>query len=191
MYHPIRHFRVITRHRHRVIAHCFRAGIGLQGLFHDLSKYSPAEFWTGVKYFQGRRSPNAAEREEKGYSEAWMHHKGRNRHHFEYWRDFSETAHTNLPVKMPLRFVMEMFCDRVAASKIYRGVDYDDGHPLRYFRGGPDKTEMHADTAALLESLLCMLAAEGEEKCFAYLRSLDPRGDYPDTLPYPITPDEN
>ncbi len=186
MYHPIRHFRVITRHRHRVIAHCFRAGIGFQGLFHDLSKYSPAEFWTGAKYFQGRRSPNAAEREEKGYSEAWMHHKGRNRHHFEYWRDFSETAHTNLPVKMPLRFVMEMFCDRVAASKIYRGKDYDDGHPLRYFRGGPDKTEMHPETAALLESLLCMLAHEGEARCFAYLRTLDPRGDYPVALPYPI-----
>ena len=186
MYHPIRHFRVITRHRHRVIAHCFRAGIGFQGLFHDLSKYSPAEFWTGAKYFQGTRSPNAAERDEKGYSEAWMHHKGRNRHHFEYWRDYSHAAGGNAPVKMPLRFVMEMFCDRVAASKIYRGKDYDDGHPLRYFRGGPDKSEMHPETAALLESLLCMLAGEGAERCFAYLRSLDAKGDYPAALPYPI-----
>ena len=187
MYHPIRHFRVITRHRNRVIAHCFRAGIGLQGLFHDLSKYSFAEFWTGAKYFQGTRSPNAAERDEKGYSEAWMHHKGRNRHHFEYWRDYSHAAHGNAPVKMPLRFVIEMFCDRVAASKIYRGKEYDDGHPLRYFRGGPDKQEMHPETAALLESLLCMLAEKGEDACFAYLRSLDIKGDYPTELPHPIT----
>lgn len=115
-----------------------------------------------------------------------MHHKGRNRHHFEYWRDYSHAAGGNAPVKMPLRFVMEMFCDRVAASKIYRGKDYDDGHPLRYFRGGPDKSEMHPETAALLESLLCMLAGEGEERCFAYLRSLDAKGDYPAALPYPI-----
>ena len=76
---------------------------------------------------------------------------------------------------------------RVAASKIYRGKDYDDGHPLRYFRGGPDKYEMHTDTAALLESLLCMLEKEGEERCFAYLRSLDAHGAYPTELPYPIT----
>ena len=82
---------------------------------------------------------------------------------------------------------MEMFCDRVAASKIYRGKEYDDGHPLRYFRGGPDKTEMHPETAALLESLLCMLEHEGEARCFSYLRSLNPRGEYPTELPYPIT----
>lgn len=115
-----------------------------------------------------------------------MHHKGRNRHHFEYWRDYSHAAHTNLPVKMPLRFVVEMFCDRVAASKIYRGKAYDDGHPLRYFRGGPDKTEMHPETAALIESLLCMLALHGEECCFSYLRTLNVRGDYPQVLPCPI-----
>ncbi len=183
MIHPIRHFRVITRHRHRVIVHCFRAGIGWQGLFHDLSKYGPLEFWTGAKYFQGRRSPNAAEREDKGYSAAWLHHKGRNRHHFEYWRDFSEALHTNAPVKMPLRYVMEMFCDRVAASKIYRGADYDDGHPLRYFQGGPDRMEMHPETAALLEYLLTMLRDRGEEACFAYLRGLDKKGGYPEIAP--------
>lgn len=185
-FHPIRHFQVITRHRHKVISHCFRAGIGFQGLFHDLSKYSPTEFWTGANYFQGTRSPNAAERDEKGYSAAWLHHKGRNRHHFEYWRDYSAAARANVPVKMPLRYVIEMFCDRVAASKIYRGKEYVDSHPLVYYRNGPDRTEMHADTAALLESLLCMLACEGEDACFTYLKNLDAKGDYPDTLPYPI-----
>ena len=81
--HPIRHFRTITRHRHKVIANCFRAGIGWQGLFHDLSKYSPTEFWPGARYYQGTRSPNEIEREKYGYSPAWLHHKGRNRHHFE------------------------------------------------------------------------------------------------------------
>ena len=79
------HLRTINRHRHKVIAHCAKAGILWQGLRHDLSKYSPTEFIPGVKYFQGTRSPNEAERELNGYSLAWMHHKGRNRHHFEYW----------------------------------------------------------------------------------------------------------
>ena len=170
MYHPIRHFRVITRHRHCVIAHCFRAGIGLQGLFHDLSKYSPTEFLTGAKYFQGTRSPNAAERDEKGYSEAWMHHKGRNRHHFEYWRDYSHAAGGNAPVKMPLRFVMEMFCDRVAASKIYQGKNYTDTFPLEYFMRGKANRFIHEKTSDKLEELLNMLAEKGEKETFRYIK---------------------
>ena len=63
MSHPFLHFATITRHRHRVIAHCFRVGIGWQGLFHDLSKYSPTEFIPGARYYQGTRSPNERERE--------------------------------------------------------------------------------------------------------------------------------
>ena len=82
------HFRTITKHRHQVIRHCARAGIFWQGLGHDLTKYCPEEFWVGAKYYQGTRSPNEREREEYGYSKAWMHHKGRNKHHFEYWTDY-------------------------------------------------------------------------------------------------------
>ena len=89
MAHPIKHFRTITRHRHKVIANCARAGILRQGLIHDLSKYSPTEFIPGAKYFQGTRSPNEKERELYGYSQAWLHHKGRNRHHYEYWNDYN------------------------------------------------------------------------------------------------------
>ena len=70
-----------------VLKHCIKAGIFWRGLLHDLSKYSPSEFLAGVKYFQGNRSPNEMERELFGYSSAWLHHKGRNRHHFEYWND--------------------------------------------------------------------------------------------------------
>ena len=76
------HFLTITQHKLLVMQNCFRVGLFKQGLLHDLSKYSPAEFLTGVHYYQGDRSPNAAEREEKGYSSAWLHHKGRNKHHF-------------------------------------------------------------------------------------------------------------
>ena len=70
--HPIKHFRTITKHRHKVISHCFKAGLGFRGLLHDLSKYSPAEFIPGAKYYNGKRSPNVTERELFGYSSAWM-----------------------------------------------------------------------------------------------------------------------
>ena len=83
------HFKTITEHKIRVMRHCFDIGLYGQGLLHDLSKYAPVEFLNGCKYYQhGKRSPNNAEREDKGYSMAWMHHKGRNRHHYEYWTDY-------------------------------------------------------------------------------------------------------
>lgn len=169
--HPFRHFYTITRHRHAVIRHCFRAGIGWQGLFHDLSKYSPTEFFRGAKYYLGTRSPNEAEREAKGYSAAWMHHKGRNRHHFEYWVDIDPVEKCYQPVKMPLRFVIEMFCDRVAASKIYGGKGYTDAHPLAYFERGRAKRTIHKETSDFLEMLLRMLAEKGEKETFRFIRS--------------------
>jgi len=171
MPHPIRHFITITRHRHRVITHCFRAGIGWQGLFHDLSKYTPTEFFAGAKYYLGTRSPNEGEREKNGYSLAWMHHKGRNRHHFEYWVDINPVSKRYEPVKMPLRFVIEMFCDRVAASKIYQGKNYKDTHPIEYFMRGKDRRSIHPATSDLLEEWLRMLSEKGEKETFRYIKS--------------------
>ena len=127
------HLRTITKHRHMVIKHCKKAGILWQGLRHDLSKYSPTEFIPGVKYYTGTKSPNEGERIDKGYSVAWLHHKGRNKHHFEYWMDYSNVTHRNDPVEMPYNYVVEMFCDRVAASKIYNGSLYKETDPIDYF----------------------------------------------------------
>ena len=151
--HPIKHFLTITHHRHKVIAHCFRAGIGFQGLFHDLSKYTLTEFVPGAKYYQGDRSPNEKERELYGYSSAWIHHKGRNRNHFEYWTDYSPQTGKYGPVKMPLKYVKEMFCDRIAASKIYQGENYSEAHPIEYFLRGKDRRIIHPETSDLLENI--------------------------------------
>ena len=151
MYHPIRHLCVITRHRHCVIAHGFRAGIGLQSLLHDLSKYSPTEFWNGAKFYQGTRSPNNAEREKKGYSEAWMHHKGRNRHHYEYWTDVSKETGQYESLTMPRKYLVEMVMDRRAACLTYEGVDYTDGSALRYFRESAERNRMHPKTRQELD----------------------------------------
>ena len=170
MIHPIKHFITITRHRHCVMTACFRCGIGWQGLLHDLSKYSPAEFFAGARYYSGTRSPNEAERRRYGYSPAWMHHKGRNKHHFEYWTDFNLLTGYYGAVKMPRRYVAEMFCDRVAASKIYRGKDYDDSYPLAYYLNGSDRRNIHPETGEEIEYLLRLLAEHGEKETFAFIR---------------------
>ncbi len=172
MRHFVKHFLTITRHRHKVIYHCMRCGILWQGLRHDLSKYSLTEFLPGAKFYLGDRSPTEGERRTYGYSKAWMHHKGRNRHHFEYWVDYNIVTHRAEPVKMPLRYVKEMFCDRVAAGKIYLGDKYTNNNPIEYFERGNAKNYMHPETAKLLEGWLKMLQKEGEKKTFAYIRSL-------------------
>ena len=168
----MKHLNTVNRHRALVCLHCFRAGIYWQGLTHDLSKFPPEEFLVSASMYQGSRSPNEGEREDKGYSSAWMHHKGHNKHHFEYWTDYDPKTRLMSPVKMPLIYVIEMFCDRVAASKVYMGDKYNDGCPLEYFDKGRGTRMIHPVTSKLLEKLLTMLRDEGEEKTFAYIRRL-------------------
>ena len=68
----VRHFRTITEHKILVMESCFQVGLYWQGLLHDLSKYGLEEFWSGVYYYQGNRSPHAAAREIHGFSKAWL-----------------------------------------------------------------------------------------------------------------------
>lgn len=172
MWHLLKHFTTITRHRHKVIAHCYKCGILWQGLRHDLSKYSPTEFFAGAKFYLGDRSPTEAERREYGYSKAWMHHKGRNKHHFEYWTDYSPKTGRMESVEMPLNFVKEMFCDRLAAGKIYLGNNYTNNNPIEYFERGNARDNMHQSTSDLLEEWLKMLREQGEKKTFNHIKSL-------------------
>ncbi len=170
MAHPVKHFITITKHRHKVIANCFRAGIPFQGLRHDLSKYTPTEFIPGAKFYQGTRSPNEGEREEYGFSKAWMHHKGRNRHHFEYWTDYSHITKKVIAVEMPRKYLIEMFCDRVAASKIYNKDKYTDSCPLEYFLRAKGTRTINQKTSEDLEFLLRLLADKGEKETFDYIK---------------------
>ena len=154
------HLHTVTRHRRLVRSYCLKLGLVWQGLTHDLSKFSPVEFWRGCKYYQGWRSPNDQERLENGVSLAWLHHKGRNRHHFEYWIDYCRREDGTIYIggcKMPKKYVAEMFCDRIAACRVYQGDRYTDASPYDYYQRSKDLSRtdasrfMHADTAALLD----------------------------------------
>lgn len=167
-----RHFKTITYHKYLVMQGCFKVGLYRQGLLHDLSKYSPAEFLVGAKYYQGDRSPNNAEREAIGYSSAWLHHIGRNKHHYEYWIDYSTKSVPGgiAPVPMPNKYIVEMLMDRIAACKVYHKEKYTQDSPLRYFEGGKEIAPMHEKTKKKLEFLLKMLASQGEDATFRYIR---------------------
>ena len=165
------HFKTITWHRWLVRQGCFKVGLIKQGLLHDLSKYGPAEFLTGIRYYQGTRSPNAAEREDKGYSEAWMHHKGRNKHHYEYWSDLNIKTGKFEHFPMPRKYFVEMIMDRRAACMTYEGDGYTSGSALRYYHSSRERCLMPPQTQQELEFLLTMLRDEGEEATFSYLKN--------------------
>lgn len=166
------HFKTITRHRHLVMRGCFKIGLYKQGFLHDLSKYSPVEFGAGMKYWTGKESPNNGERRATGLSQSWLHHKGRNKHHIEYWIDYSMGEGSPIAgMKMPIRYVCEMFVDRVSACKNYQGKNYTDKSALEYYLKGKDHTIIHPDTAELLHFLLSMLAEKGEDETFRFIKT--------------------
>lgn len=167
---PWQHFCTITKHRWLVRQGCFRVGLYWQGLTHDLSKYSLTEFRSGARYYQGDRSPNAAERNDKGYSEAWMHHKGRNRHHYEYWTDMSPQTRNYESIPMPRKYLVEMVMDRRAACMTYQGKAYKDDSALIYLDRSREKDLMHPRTLRELRHILVMLAEKGEKETFRYLK---------------------
>lgn len=168
-----KHLKTINNHKKMVMKNCFRCGLIKQGLLHDLSKYSWAEFSVGAKYYQGTRSPNEAEREDKGYTSSWLRHKGRNKHHLEYWLDYSPDRNKPgiMGMKMPDNYIVEMFCDRIAASKNYKKENYTDSCPLDYYMMGRSRALLHPYVAEKLELLLNMLAEKGEDYTFRYARA--------------------
>ena len=173
------HFLTITHHKLVVMEGCFKVGLFKQGLLHDLSKYSWEEFRTGVKYYQGTRSPNNAEREDIGVSTSWLHHKGRNKHHFEHWVDYSlDGEHVIMGAQMPRKYVAEMVMDRISASRNYLGDAYDDSQPLDYFLKSKEKLWfIHPQTKKELEALLRILNDHGEEKLLHYIKYRYLRGE--------------
>ena len=176
------HLMTVLRHKKLVAEGCFHVGLYRQGLLHDMSKFSPTELLNGFRYYQGgKQSPNNGERVVKGYSEAWMHHKGRNMHHFEYWTDYNvEAAKTGAypmqPVQMPRRYVAEMLMDRIAASKNYRKKKYTDASPLEYYEAGKARRLMHPRTAEELEKMLDILRKKGEKEFYRFVKDYYLRG---------------
>ena len=148
-----RHFMTVCKHRWYVFKECAACGIWWQGITHDMSKFSRAEFIPSAKHFQGHRSPIEAEKEEDGYSAAWMHHKGRNPHHWEYWIDFNDKGEI-IANKIPYKYVVEMVCDWIGAGKAYSGEKWTKKSPYEYYLAHRAGRHFHPDTECMLVAML-------------------------------------
>ena len=157
----VKHFMVITKHRWVVFKLCCKVGQPWRGLVHDLSKYSPTEFWEGAKYFNGHYSPIKDCKKENGYSKAWLHHKGRNKHHTDYWVDLSAPDKTPI---IPYKYVAEMLCDKLAAGMIYEGKNWTKEYELQYWLNERDKTLVNDQVQNLITEFLTQVSEVGVDK---------------------------
>lgn len=160
------HLDTITKHKKYVKEMCDLMGIPEQGEQHDLSKLYSDELAI-YKYADGKQSPHDNARAILGYSPSWCLHKARNPHHWEYWTDFNEAKPNGdgtftiicKPVKMPYKYVIEMFCDFVGAGKAYDKGEWTTNTPLDYYKKKCEgQRAMHPDSEELLRNLLKGLA---------------------------------
>ena len=155
------HFKLITHHRWLVFKLCCKVGEPWRGFVHDLSKYSPTEFFEGVKYYTGTCSPITEAKKDKGYSRAWLHHKGRNKHHAEYWID--DTAPDPVPV-IPYKYAVEMICDKLAAGMAYKGKDFTPQYELDYWNIERTKIRVNPKTQDFVTEVLTQITKKGINK---------------------------
>ena len=156
-----KHLNLVNKHRFLVFKLSIKAGIPFRGLVHDLSKYSPTEFFESVKYFDGKISPIKVCKKENGYSKAWLHHKGRNKHHFEYWYDFAAPDKT--PV-MPYKYTVELICDTLAAGLAYKGKAWKQSNQIEYFENRKDLDYINEDIKKVIREVYKQVDKNGVDK---------------------------
>lgn len=157
-----KHFKTVCKHKHYVLRECVACGILWQGLTHDLSKFGITEFGSSARYFQGHRSPIEAEKEAIGYSAAWLHHKGHNKHHWEYWTDFADDG-SIVANEIPIKYVVEMVCDWVGAGKAYGKEKWTQNTPIQYYAKVRKGRYFHPNTERLLLEFLTLISDQGLE----------------------------
>ena len=154
----LRHFILVVQHKNKVLAHCAKCGILWRGIVHDLSKFTPVEFFESARYYQGNRSPIIACRREVGMSRAWLHHKGVNKHHIEYWLDGDCDVHP----MMPYKYAVECVCDKLAATKTYNKEGYTPSKAMEHWVRYGQKANGNPRTMEFISTVFRDLAEHGE-----------------------------
>lgn len=170
-----KHLKTVLKHKWIVFRECKACGYLWQGIIHDLSKLGLVEFASSAKYFQGNRSPIDYEKECCGYSLAWLHHKGCNPHHWEYWTDFDSEGNI-IANKIPYKYVVEMVCDWISAGMVYSGGNWTQSDTLDYYYKVRDGRHFHKDTEKLLVELLETIRDSGLDGFHKKVRMMKGRG---------------
>lgn len=139
----------IVRHKYYVAKYCFQIGLYWQGITHDLSKFSWIEFSRAVKYWDDNRSSLSNERSILGFSRTFLHHRGRNPHHYEYWIYALDRG--GKPAPMPYKYVLELICDYLGAAITYGA---DPRKEIEWWKENEPNMLIHPDTKTLITIVL-------------------------------------
>ena len=157
----IKHIKLVMKHKWVVFILCCKVGVPWRGFLHDWSKFSPTEFFESVKYYNGHGSPIIVCKLDKGYSESWLHHKGRNKHHPEYWIDMSLPDKT---VIMPYKYAAEMICDKLAAGIVYSGKKWTKNTEIDYYMKERQKSLIHPQIDKFMLATFREVSKNGVDK---------------------------
>lgn len=157
----LKHTVLVLKHKWVVFKLCTKIGMPFRGLKHDLSKFSPIEFFESIKYYNGKGSPIKSCKKENGYSKAWLHHKGRNKHHYEYWYDMHAPEPTPI---MPYKYVAEMICDKLSASITYNGKNWTNSSELEYWTKEKQTAPINSKVSDMLTEVFEQVAKNGIDK---------------------------
>ena len=157
------HFRLVCIHKWNVFKLSCRVGEPWRGFWHDFSKFSPTEFIESCKYYIGTHSPIIEAKKDKGYSKAWLHHKGRNKHHPAYWID--EFAPEPTPV-IPYKYAVEMLCDKMSAAMTYKKEKFTTQYVLDYWNRELPYENINPKTKKFITAVLEQCVKNGIDKTF-------------------------
>ena len=187
------HLKTVLVHKYWVFYYCHKFGITWRGIIHDLSKFTPKEFFESVKYYSGTRSPIDACKEVNGISEAWLSHKGKNRHHYEFWQDNFDSGTSHLI--MPFKYTLEMLCDYLGAGRAYQKDKFTYKGEFEWFKNKlKTANAMHPVQKAFIYEMLYYLSPRLEQILkinkdslysyakFKYNQILELWMDYPDKV---------
>lgn len=141
------HLKRVCIHKYFVGRYLMKCGFYAQAITHDLSKFSYTEISESIKFYEEGRSPIEVAKEKQGYSLAWLHHRGRNKHHNTYWTDNYDRVMMGKKLTcyiMPFRYAVELVCDYLGAS-----IAYNKNHELviddaiAFWNKIKDKEAMH------------------------------------------------
>lgn len=142
-----KYFKTICIHKWYVFVECYKLGIIWQGIIHDMSKFSPSEFFASAKYYNGDGN-------DYKYQLAWLHHKSHNKHHWEYWVDWNSSNGEYILTQIPMKYIKEICADMIGASKAYNKGTFNKKEPFLYFIKNCKGWQIKEDDRDLIECIL-------------------------------------
>lgn len=154
------HFEYTMRHKWFVFIECCKMGIPVQGIFHDMSKFTIKEFVPyalfffdengkkidGIRDKTGAYNPLATGN--SSFESAWFWHQARNKHHWQYWISLGDHCSYSA-IEIPRKYVLEMIAD-------WRGAGMAQSTPnvLKWYESSKDKMVLHIETRKMIEQIL-------------------------------------